>query len=175
MGICEVLIPLTNSPSVEVQGNSAAAIGNLSSKAAEDYAPFNAVWNKPDGGLHAYLVRFLSSADITFQHIAVWTIVQLLEAEDDTLTANIRNSPMIISSIRQLASSPPPSRPQGGSDDEYDDEGMDTDGEGEIAGLARRILDLTEDEAGPMGDEEVEGEAATLRASVHRALSGQGQ
>lgn len=32
MGICEVLIPLTNSPSVEVQGNSAAAIGNLSSK-----------------------------------------------------------------------------------------------------------------------------------------------
>jgi vacuolar protein 8 len=88
MGICEVLIPLTNSPSVEVQGNSAAAIGNLSSKgkleisfhfkhqltlsAAEDYAPFNVVWNKPDGGLHAYLVRFLSSADITFQHIAVW-------------------------------------------------------------------------------------------------------
>lgn len=34
MGICEVLIPLTNSPSVEVQGNSAAAIGNLSSKGA---------------------------------------------------------------------------------------------------------------------------------------------
>ncbi len=32
MGICEVLIPLTNSSSVEVQGNSAAAIGNLSSK-----------------------------------------------------------------------------------------------------------------------------------------------
>lgn len=32
MGICEVLIPLTASPSVEVQGNSAAAIGNLASK-----------------------------------------------------------------------------------------------------------------------------------------------
>lgn len=32
MGICEVLIPLTNSPSSEVQGNSAAALGNLSSK-----------------------------------------------------------------------------------------------------------------------------------------------
>ena len=40
--------------------------------AAEDYAPFNAVWNQPEGGLHAYLVRFLSSSDITFQHIAVW-------------------------------------------------------------------------------------------------------
>jgi vacuolar protein 8 len=90
MGICEVLIPLTNSPSVEVQGNSAAALGNLSSKgeqcrasidssanvqplsAAEDYAPFNAVWNQPDGGLHTYLVRFLGSSDQTFQHIAVW-------------------------------------------------------------------------------------------------------
>jgi vacuolar protein 8 len=38
MGICEVLIPLTNSPSVEVQGNSAAAIGNLSSKGKFDTA-----------------------------------------------------------------------------------------------------------------------------------------
>jgi hypothetical protein len=72
MGICEVLIPLTNSSSMEVQGNSAAALGNLSSKAAEDYAPFNAVWNQPEGGLHAYLVRFLGSPDQTFQHIAVW-------------------------------------------------------------------------------------------------------
>ena len=32
MGICEVLIPLTDSASSEVQGNSAAALGNLSSK-----------------------------------------------------------------------------------------------------------------------------------------------
>jgi vacuolar protein 8 len=81
LGICEVLIPLTNSPSVEVQGNSAAAIGNLSSKAADDYNAFNKVWNKPEGGLHTYLVRFLGSSDQTFQHIAVWTLVQLLESE----------------------------------------------------------------------------------------------
>lgn len=32
MGICKVLIPLTKSSSIEVQGNSAAALGNLSSK-----------------------------------------------------------------------------------------------------------------------------------------------
>jgi Armadillo/beta-catenin-like repeat len=32
MGICDVLIPLTNSSSIEVQGNSAAALGNLTSK-----------------------------------------------------------------------------------------------------------------------------------------------
>jgi hypothetical protein len=37
MGICEVLIPLTNSPSSEVQGNSAAALGNLSSKGLFSY------------------------------------------------------------------------------------------------------------------------------------------
>lgn len=47
-------------------------VKSLTRVAAEDYAPFNAVWNKPDGGLHAYLVRFLGSPDITFQHIAVW-------------------------------------------------------------------------------------------------------
>ncbi|CAH7685618.1 hypothetical protein BY996DRAFT_4581057 [Phakopsora pachyrhizi] len=35
LGILEVLIPLTNSVSVKVQGNSAAAIGNLSSKGKE--------------------------------------------------------------------------------------------------------------------------------------------
>ena len=101
MGICEVLIPLTNSPSSEVQGNSAAALGNLSSKGVylhgtdgpglirvhadgrtttDDYSAFNDVWDKPEGGMHQYLYRFLTSSDATFQHIAVWTIVQLLES-----------------------------------------------------------------------------------------------
>jgi vacuolar protein 8 len=101
MGICEVLIPLTNSPSSEVQGNSAAALGNLSSKGMlflfeyrdplklesidgrspiDDYSAFNDVWDKPEGGMHKYLYRFLTSPDTTFQHIAVWTIVQLLES-----------------------------------------------------------------------------------------------
>jgi vacuolar protein 8 len=32
LGVCDVLIPLTHSESIEVQGNSAAALGNLSSK-----------------------------------------------------------------------------------------------------------------------------------------------
>ncbi|EXX62227.1 Vac8p [Rhizophagus irregularis DAOM 197198w] len=78
LGICQVLLPLTNSSSVEVQGNSAAALGNLSSK-VQDYSPFVNVWEKPAGGLHGYLQRFLDSTDKTFQHIAVWTIVQFLE------------------------------------------------------------------------------------------------
>lgn len=48
--------------------------------ANDDYSGFNDVWEKPDGGMHHYLHRFLSSPDATFQHIAVWTIVQLLES-----------------------------------------------------------------------------------------------
>lgn len=48
--------------------------------ATDDYSAFNDVWDKPDGGMHKYLFRFLSSPDATFQHIAVWTIVQLLES-----------------------------------------------------------------------------------------------
>jgi vacuolar protein 8 len=31
MGLCEVLVPMTSSDNVEVQGNSAAALSNLSS------------------------------------------------------------------------------------------------------------------------------------------------
>ena len=46
----------------------------------DDYSAFNDVWDKPDGGMHKYLHRFLTSPDATFQHIAVWTIVQLLES-----------------------------------------------------------------------------------------------
>ncbi|KAG6381370.1 vacuolar protein 8 [Boletus reticuloceps] len=112
MGICEVLIPLTNSPSSEVQGNSAAALGNLSSKdgrtATDDYSAFNEVWDKPDGGMHRYLYNFLTSPDATFQHIAVWTIVQLLESGDPQLISNIRNSGLLNPPIRQLASSRTP-------------------------------------------------------------------
>lgn len=177
MGICEVLIPLTNSQSLEVQGNSAAALGNLSSKAAEDYAPFNAVWNSPEGGLHAYLVRFLGSPDQTFQHIAVWTIVQLLESEDETLTNNIRASPILLTRVKQLAAQSPGSRSQGSSrrGSTSDDEGSaGENGAGEIAGLAKRILSLTEGGSELEGDEN-DGEHAELRASVHQALNGQQQ
>ena len=46
----------------------------------DDYSAFNEVWDKPDGGMHDYLYRFLTSPDATFQHIAVWTIVQLLDS-----------------------------------------------------------------------------------------------
>lgn len=140
MGICEVLIPLTASPSVEVQGNSAAALGNLSSK-SDDYAPFNAVWNQPDGGLHGYLARFLDSQDSTFQHIAVWTIVQLLESGDAQLEENVRSSNQLLPLIKNLSTSPNASERGSPRDNgEGSDDGQSA--EGEISSLARKIQEM---------------------------------
>jgi len=155
MGVCEVLIPLTNSPSSEVQGNSAAALGNLSSKdgrtAADDYSAFNDVWDKPDGGMHQYLFRFLSSPDATFQHIAVWTIVQLLESGDPQLISNIRSSNLLIPNIRNLASSHTGSSPSSAGtprshrSQTHSYQETDTgEGHGEIQMLGRRILDFVD-------------------------------
>jgi len=191
MGICEVLIPLTNSPSSEVQGNSAAALGNLSSKGAhfchptvidislsskdgrsptDDYSAFNDVWDKPDGGMHKYLYRFLTSPDATFQHIAVWTIVQLLESGgmslfqkmftslqnseilllDPQLISNIRTSNILIPNIRTLATSRTTSpsssigTPRSHHSQHSYQETETNDGQGEIQLLSRRILDFVD-------------------------------
>lgn len=106
LGILEVLIPLTASDSVEVQGNSAAAIGNLSAK-ADDYSKFNEVWLQPGGGLHGYLVRFLESEDRTFQHIAVWTIVQFLEGGDKELASSLKSSGQVLPLVEKLVQADP--------------------------------------------------------------------
>ncbi|BGP18375.1 hypothetical protein JCM10213_000366 [Rhodosporidiobolus nylandii] len=145
MGICEVLIPLTASPSVEVQGNSAAAIGNLSSK-TDDYSAFSNVWGEPAGGLHGYLVRFLESDDTTFSHIAVWTLVQLLESQDAVLENLIRSSPSLLPLVRKLASQAPhPSSSSASSLRTGSDVDEATDGgEREIVELARTAWELIE-------------------------------
>jgi vacuolar protein 8 len=99
MGLCEVLVPLTSSENVEVQGNSAAAISNLASSGispppppfkkdkgiwliiAGDYSNFVRTWEAPGDGLRGFLLRFLASRDEIDQHIAVWTLTQLLESD----------------------------------------------------------------------------------------------
>ena len=78
-GILTSLIELTGSLSAEVQGNSAAAIGNLSSQTG-DYHVFIELWTTPAGGMRDYLARFLVSQDDTFSQIAAWTLVQLLDS-----------------------------------------------------------------------------------------------
>jgi len=161
IGILEVLIPLTNSPSIEVQGNSAAALGNLTSRGNipshiysvftnrpiadvqpgdDTYRPFIEVWDQPDGGMHAYLYRFLSSSDPTFQHIAVWTLVQLLESRDPELLRRIKESPLLLGAIRELTVSQPSSADGSSRGQEEEDDEEGENGKHEIAELARRII-----------------------------------
>jgi vacuolar protein 8 len=147
LGVFDVLIPLTESESIEVQGNSAAALGNLSSKGkldsppiyslssltntVGDYSIFIQNWTEPAGGIHGYLRRFLASGDPTFQHIAIWTLLQLLESEDQQLMEHIGNSNEIIDMVTDIAE----------RNIESDDEDNE-DGEGEVVTLARRCLEL---------------------------------
>ncbi|KAJ5120326.1 Armadillo [Penicillium bovifimosum] len=130
LGVFDVLIPLTGSESIEVQGNSAAALGNLSSKVG-DYSMFVRDWADANGGIHGYLHRFLSSGDPTFQHIAIWTLLQLLESEDNKLIGYISRSEDIVRLVKEISD----------KNIESDDEELD-DGEGEVITLARRCLEL---------------------------------
>jgi vacuolar protein 8 len=146
LGVFEVLIPLTDSESVEVQGNSAAALGNLSSKgrAAKiclemsmltstvgDYTIFVENWTDPNGGIHGYLKRFLASGDATFQHIAIWTLLQLLESEDQKLVDIVAKSKDIVDMVKTISDKHVES-----------DEEEGEDGEGEVVALAHRSLEL---------------------------------
>ena len=146
LGVFDVLIPLTDSESIEVQGNSAAALGNLSSKGKAftqslsvhsnvaivgDYSIFVRDWTAPNGGIYGYLNRFLASGDPTFQHIAIWTLLQLLESEDKKLVDLISKADDVIQMIKTISDKKVES-------DEEDGE----DGEGEVVALARRSLEL---------------------------------
>jgi vacuolar protein 8 len=157
LGVFDVLIPLTESESIEVQGNSAAALGNLSSKGTTsnlpqeqsetktnaftvgDYSLFLDSWNQPSGGIHGYLSRFLASRDATFQHIAIWTLLQLLESGDQNLLDTINKAEDVMSMVREI------SEKQVESEDEG--EGSEDGGEGEVVALARRCLELASGEA----------------------------
>ncbi|PSK51898.1 vacuolar protein 8 [Elsinoe australis] len=132
LGVFDVLIPLTESESIEVQGNSAAALGNLSSKVG-DYTLFLQSWTSPSGGIHGYLFRFLNSGDPTFQHIAIWTLLQLLESSDPKLLDRINQDDDIMSMVREI------SEKSVESDDDESGEG-----EGEVVALAKRCLELSE-------------------------------
>ena len=48
---------------------------------AGDYSNFVRTWEKPGDGLRGFLLRFLASRDEIDQHIAVWTLTQLLESD----------------------------------------------------------------------------------------------
>lgn len=95
-----------------------------------DYSMFVQDWLEPEGGIHGYLKRFLASGDPTFQHIAIWTLLQLLEADDPRLKDLISQSTEIVTMINNIAD----------RHLELDDEGED--GEGEVVALAKRSAAL---------------------------------
>ncbi len=96
-----------------------------------DYTIFIQNWLEPSGGLHGYLSRFLASGDPTFQHIAIWTLLQLLESEDKKLMGLIAKSEDIVDMIKLISNRPVE------SDNEFEDED-----EGEVVNLAQRCLEL---------------------------------
>lgn len=134
LGVFDVLIPLTESESIEVQGNSAAALGNLSSKVG-DYSLFLTSWTQPSGGIHGYLSRFLNSGDPTFQHIAIWTLLQLLESNDARLIQTITNAKDIMDIVREISEKNVESENEG-------DGAESEDGEAEVVALAKRCLEI---------------------------------
>jgi vacuolar protein 8 len=149
LGVFDVLIPLTESESIEVQGNSAAALGNLSSKgkltenhapqspadvySVGDYSIFMTNWSSPSGGIHGYLSRFLASGDPTFQHIAIWTLLQLLESNDTRLVSTINSAEDVMQMVQDISE----------RQVESDNEDGSEDGEAEVVGLARRCLEIS--------------------------------
>ncbi|KAI8054809.1 putative vacuolar protein 8 [Thamnidium elegans] len=103
MGVLDVLIPMTMNSNAEVQGNAAAAIGNLSSK-IKDYTSFIKYWQQPEGGILKFLINFTSEkSDVAFQHIGVWTIEQFLEEPNVELVTKITQSNEIMTSISRIA------------------------------------------------------------------------
>ena len=94
-----------------------------------DYTIFLQNWTEPSGGIHGYLRRFLASGDPTFQHIAIWTLLQLLESEDSRLLSLISKSEEVVQMVTDIAE----------RSIESDDE---DNGEGEVVSLAGRCLDI---------------------------------
>ena len=96
-----------------------------------DYTIFVRDWADPNGGIHGYLRRFLASGDPTFQHIAIWTLLQLLESEDQRLIGYIAKSEDVVQMVRTISD----------RNIESDEEDAD-DGEGEVIALARRCREF---------------------------------
>lgn len=96
-----------------------------------DYSIFTQSWTEPNGGLHGYLSRFLASGDSTFQHIAIWTLLQLLESDDQKLLALIGKSEDIIRMIKTISN----------QNIEYEGDAVE-EGDHEVIVLARRALQL---------------------------------
>lgn len=104
LGLIDVLIPLTYSNNGEICGNAAAALANLCSR-LPDYSQIITNWDAPNGGIVNFVTRYVQSDNPTLEHIALWTILQLLEANVPQITQLINDNEVIISSVKDLADS----------------------------------------------------------------------
>ncbi|ESX01819.1 hypothetical protein KL918_004791 [Ogataea parapolymorpha] len=86
LGIMDVLIPLTKSSNPEVSGNSAAALANLCSR-IQDYTIILENYD----GISSFISDFLNSGNSTFEHIALWTMLQLLESDNQEIKSKIKS------------------------------------------------------------------------------------
>ncbi|ODV59746.1 protein anchor VAC8 [Ascoidea rubescens DSM 1968] len=101
LNLVDVLIPLTFSNYDEVRGNSAAALANLCSR-IPDYSYIIKDWHQPNDGISGFLIRFLISENNTFEHIALWTLLQLLESGDPEIHRLIKTNGKIMDGVKAL-------------------------------------------------------------------------
>ncbi|KAL6928146.1 hypothetical protein ACO0SA_002877 [Hanseniaspora valbyensis] len=117
--ILEVLIPMTFISNTEVSGNAAATLANLCSRlnaydngsngegaAINDnydyYEKVLSAWESPQDGIVGFLQRFLTSEYLTFEHIALWTILQLADSEDERFINLLKSNHDIINNVKRL-------------------------------------------------------------------------
>ncbi len=101
LDIIDVLIPLTFSENNEVGGNSAAALANLCSR-IPNYDYIIKDWEEPNDGVSGFLIRYLNMNNTTFEHIALWTILQLLESENKKIHELIKSNDNISNGVKAL-------------------------------------------------------------------------
>ena len=90
----------------EVCGNSAAALANLCSRVSNEHKQYILNnWAQPNEGIYGFLIRFLESGSPTFEHIALWTILQLLESNNTEINALIKENETILAGIKNLSAS----------------------------------------------------------------------
>ncbi|XBW37789.1 hypothetical protein QEN19_003368 [Hanseniaspora menglaensis] len=115
--ILEILIPMTFISNTEVSGNAAATLANLCSRlnvkvtngegvANEDdydyYEKVLSAWESPQDGIVGFLQRFLTSEYLTFEHISLWTILQLADSEDERFIDLLKSNQDIINNVKRL-------------------------------------------------------------------------
>ena len=118
-----------------------------------DYSIFVKDWKQPSDGIHGYLNRFLASGDPTFQHIAIWTLLQLLESDDNDLIDLIKKAEDVIGMVKSIAEK---------SVDQSEEDGEDS--EGEVVALAEKVMQLLNESGtgSKSGDAELESKRTGL-------------